>query len=463
MIHDPFGWWVREAGAPVPQPSLDGRVDADVVIVGGGYLGMWTAWHLLARDQATRVVLLERDRCGFGPSGRNGGFVTPYWEKLDSLVEKHGVDAALRLARASQDAVHAIGAFCDEHGIDAWYKPVPEVELASSPPQEGTWLDAVAACERFAPDGVYRTLTPDEVQTHARSQRFGGGGIVSAAATVQPARLAFGLRRVLLERGVRVFEHSRVTRVRDDGGGVSVDVDGGGCVRAGRAVLAVNHVAGGLRPFRRLVSTASSHIVLTAPVPAQLAEIGWTAGEALRDCRTMLHYFRTTNDDRIAFGWGGGRMGYGTHRRAVIDVDAEVTARTERTLKSFFPALAGVPVEAAWGGPIDVSASRLPQYRSAGRAVAGFGFTGNGVGPSYLGGQILSGMAVDARDDFTRLVLVEPEVPRFPPEPFRYVGGAAIRAAMVRSDDDADAGRATSPGVRFVAGLPKRLGMSLPR
>ena len=110
---------------------------------------------------------------------------------------------------------------------------------------------------------------------------------------------------------MRVFEHSRVTRVRDDGGGVSVDIEGGGSVRAGRAVLAVNHIAGGLRPFRRLVSTASSHIVLTAPVPDQLAEIGWTAGEALRDCRTMLHYFRTTNDDRIAFGWGGGRWATG--------------------------------------------------------------------------------------------------------------------------------------------------------
>jgi hypothetical protein len=140
-----------------------------------------------------------------------------------------------------------------------------------------------------------------------------------------------------------------------------------------------------------------------------------------------------------------------------------VTARTGRTLRSFFPSLANVPIEAAWGGPIDVSASRLPQYRSAGRAVAGFGFTGNGVGPSYLGGQILSGMATDARDDFTRLALVEPDVPRFPPEPLRYVGGAAIRAAMVRSDDDADAGRDTPAGVRFVAGLPKRLGMSLPR
>jgi hypothetical protein len=95
--------------------------------------------------------------------------------------------------------------------------------------------------------------------------------------------------------------------------------------------------------------------------------------------------------------------------------------------------------------------------------VAGFGFTGNGVGPSYLGGQILSGMALDRRDELTRLPLVDPDVPRFPPEPLRFTGASLIRAAMVRADEDADAGRASSPPIRFVAGLPKRLGMSLPR
>jgi glycine/D-amino acid oxidase-like deaminating enzyme len=177
----------------------------------------------------------------------------------------------------------------------------------------------------------------------------------------------------------------------------------------------------------------------------------------------MLHYFRTTEDDRIVFGWGGGRMGFGTRRAAYIDVDHDACARAEGALKRFFPELRNVPVEAAWGGPIDVSATRLPQYRSAGLAVAGFGFSGNGVGPTYLGGQILSGMALDARDEYTALPLVDPEAPRFPPEPLRFAGGNLIRAAMVRADDDAEAGRPSSPPVAFVAGLPKRLGMSLPR
>jgi hypothetical protein len=125
--------------------------------------------------------------------------------------------------------------------------------------------------------------------------------------------------------------------------------------------------------------------------------------------------------------------------------------------------LHGVPIDSAWGGPIDVSPIRLPQYRQAGRAFAGFGFTGNGVGPSYLGGRILSGMALDARDEATALPLVDPPAPRFPPEPLRFAGGALIRAAMVRADDEADDGRTPTPPVRFVAGLPRRLGMSLPR
>jgi glycine/D-amino acid oxidase-like deaminating enzyme len=460
MIHDAHGWWIREAGAPDELAPLRERVDADVVVVGGGYLGMWTAWHLLERDAGVRVVVVERDRCGFGPSGRNGGFVNSYWNKLDSMVPKWGEDAAVRLAQASERAVHGIGEWCSAEGVEAWYRVVGEIEIAAARAQEDSWREPVAAARGLAPTGEYAELSRSQVADRVRSPRFGSGALLRTTATVQPARLAFGLRERLLARGVRVFEHSRVTRV-DDGG---VEIDGGaGRVDSPRVVLAVNHVAGGLRPFRRMVSTASSHIVLTEPIPEKLEAIGWTDGVALRDCRTMLHYFRTTNDGRIAFGWGGGHMGYGTRRRGVIDVDPGSAARAEATLKRFFPELRDVAIDAAWGGPIDVSPIRLPQYRSAGRVLAGFGFTGNGVGPSYLGGQILSGMALDARDEYTSLPLVDPEVPKFPPEPLRFIGGELIRAAMVQADDDADEDRRSAPHVAFFAGLPKRLGMSLPR
>jgi glycine/D-amino acid oxidase-like deaminating enzyme len=463
VLHDAYGWWIREAGAPNELARLRDRTDADVVIVGGGYLGMWTAWHLLEREPNARVVILERHRCGFGPSGRNGGFVTSYWGKLAAMTAKFGQDAALRLAAASEGAVRGIGEFCDNHGVDAWYRPAGEIEVATAPAQDGIWRPEVDAAARLAPDGEYRELSAAEVACHVRSPLFRGGAMLRTAATVQPARLAFGLRERLLARGVRIHENSTVTRVADSGRDVSVEVAGGGRVDASHAVLAVNHVAGSLRPFRRMVTTASSHIVLTAPVPDRIDAIGWTGGEAVRDCRTMLHYLRTTGDGRIAFGWGGGRMALGTRRRPLLDVDAVVCDHSAAALRRFFPELRDVAIDAAWGGPIDVSPIRLPQYRTAGRVLAGFGFSGNGVGPSYLGGQILSGMAIDARDGFTRLPLVDPEVPRFPPEPFRFAGGEVIRAAMVRADDDAEAERASAPHVAFFAGLPKRLGMSLPR
>jgi glycine/D-amino acid oxidase-like deaminating enzyme len=210
---------------------------------------------------------------------------------------------------------------------------------------------------------------------------------------------------------------------------------------------------------------ASSHIVLTEPVPDVLERHGWTGGEALSDGRTMLHYFRTTRDGRIAFGWGGGRMALGSRRRRVLDVDPDVAARTHRDLVRVFPELAGRRITHAWGGPIDVSPTRLAQYRTlpGGRVHAGFGFTGNGVGPTHLGGRILAALALDTRDPVTRLCIVDPPAKRFPPEPFRLAGGAAIRAAMIRQDDLADEDLTADPVTSFVASLPRRLGMSLPR
>jgi glycine/D-amino acid oxidase-like deaminating enzyme len=234
-------------------------------------------------------------------------------------------------------------------------------------------------------------------------------------------------------------------------------------VDAGAGVLAINQASAGVAPLCRALSVASSHVVATEPVPERLEALGWTGGEGIGDGRTMLHYFRTTRDGRVVFGWGGGRMGFGARRRAALDVDPGVQDATASDLYAMLPSLRGARIEHAWGGPIDVSPVHLPWFGTLRSLHYGFGFTGNGVGPSYLGGQILSGMALDRRDEFTSLPLVDPEVPRFPPEPFRFAGGSLIRAAMVRADEDADQGRASSAPVRFVAGLPRRLGMSLPR
>jgi len=458
LEHDRYGWWVREAQAGRSLSRLQRDLACDIAIVGGGYLGLWTAWHVSELEPNAQVVLLERGRCGFGPSGRNGGFVSPYWDKVPRLAQEYGSGAAVALGRASAAAVEAIGEWCRANDVDAWYRPAPQIQVATSPAQAGAWLEGTRGCEELGVGDMYRSLSPEEVRAYLRSAAFDGGAAMMPAATVQPARLCFGLRDAVVRKGVQVFEHSPAEKVRDG----SVETPAA-TLRARAIVLATNADAGGFRPARSLVATASSHIVLTEPVPDVLEEIGWTGHEGVLDFRTLLHYFRTTEDGRIAFGWGGGRMGTTWWRRGVTEVDPRAAATAARALLRFFPQLASRTITHAWGGPIDVSSTRLPQFRSLGNVFTGFGFTGNGVGPAYLGGQILSRMALDRRDEHTRLLLVDQDAKRFPPKPFRLAAGSAIRAAMVRRDDAEDAGSEAGPLVRVVASVPKRLGMHLPR
>src|SRR6478736_3821583 len=131
MLHTATGWWIEEAGAPVPRPPLTEHAEADVVVIGGGYLGMWTAWQLLEREPTTRVVLLERERCGIGPSGRNGGFVNGYWGHAPEVAQRAGAAAAVRLAEEADASVRAIGDFCKRQKIDAWYRAAPQVGIAT--------------------------------------------------------------------------------------------------------------------------------------------------------------------------------------------------------------------------------------------------------------------------------------------------------------------------------------------
>ncbi|HXG75416.1 MAG TPA: FAD-dependent oxidoreductase, partial [Gaiellaceae bacterium] len=438
MRHTRHGWWLEEAGPVVPRPPLEGDASADVVVVGGGYLGLWTAWHLLALEPGADVLVLDAAVCGHGPSGRNGGFCETLWGDAPTLRERAGDAAALAVCRASEEAVHGIGAWCETTGVDAWFRPAPMLRVATTPSQVGSWEEVVrAAAELGAPEEVV-SLDAEEVQRACASPLFLGGARYRLNATVHPARLALGLRAQLLQRGVRVHERTRVTGLGRDG---SVRTPHGR-VRAGAAVLAVNAAAAGFAGYRLSLAVASSHVVVTEPVPEVLEELGWTGGEAIVDSRTLVHYTRTTRDGRIVFGWGGGAMGFGGRPSDRLELDPWVVSRTREHLVRFFPQLRGRAVEHAWGGPIDVSPTHLPIFGSRGRVHHGFGFTGNGVGPSYLGGEILARLALDRRDERTRLALVDPPRKLFPPEPFRYAGGALIRRALLAKDAAEDEGRA---------------------
>lgn len=460
-------WWLEEAlahpaFAGPEAPALAGRTTADVVVLGGGFTGMWTAWFLKERDPGIDVVLLEADICGGGPSGRNGGFCDAWWGHIADLVETFGEADALELLMACGRSPTEIGAWCEAHGVDAWFRHTGVLAVATNESAEGRWQGTLEAARRLGLEDEYRPLTAAQVREICDSPAFRDGLLIPDGANVQPARLARGLRRVLIERGVRIFEGTPVLRFRASKP-VLVETPGGE-VRAGEAVIGLGAWATWLRPFAPYLTVRGSYIVVTAPAPERLEELGWTGGQAIHDVRPSVHYARTTPDGRIALGLGGLQPGLRQRIDERYDYEERFARRVAQDLARLFPPFADVPIEASWGGPINVSGLTMPFFGSLGRhgnVHYGLGYTGNGVGPSHLGGKILAALATHAEDGFTRLAVVSREPKRFPPEPLRSLGAAVVNTAVLRHDDLADAGRRADPLTRFLARLPRRLGYHL--
>jgi glycine/D-amino acid oxidase-like deaminating enzyme len=234
-------------------------------------------------------------------------------------------------------------------------------------------------------------------------------------------------------------------------------------VRARDIVVGVNAAAAGWKPLRRQVTVFGSYVVLTEPVPELLEQINWTGGECVFDGRMFLHYFRTTNDGRVLMGSGSGPIGFGGKIDERFWSDRPTVARAEGGLRRLLPDLADAKVTHAWGGPIDVSSDHLPFFGTVPgtRIHYGAGYSGNGAGPSWLGGQILARLALGVDDELTRLPLVTRKVPKLPPEPFRRLGGGLVRASIMACEEAEEEGRRGPLPARAGAALPRLLGMSV--
>ena len=465
MKHDAWGYWLEEAPAVEELPALEGGRSADVVVVGGGYTGMWAAWHVKQLEPEAEVLLLEAERCGYGPSGRNGGFCNVMWFSLPNMRERWGDTEALAMASAAEDAASGIGEFCASEGVDAWYTPGGYLQVSTAVAHDGVWAEALAACQELGVGDAAQPLSAEQVTERCASPAFRGGAFYPTSATVQPARLAFGLRERLRARGVDVYERSPVERVVGSPGGVEVQT-ACGIVRAGKAVLAVGAAATAPHgPLRNRMTVASSHIVLTEPVPDLLEEVGWTGGECITDSRALIDYFRTTPDGRILFGWGGGRIGMGARLHGYSELDAGVAAQAAAHLWDYFPGLEHRAIAHAWGGPIDASPTHLPLVLPlrGNRAFCAAGYTGNGVGPSHMVGRTLASLALDRRDDASRLAFVDPSPQRVPPEPLSWLGGEAIRAGIIRKESAELARHRPDPISSLLARIPRLIGFHIGR
>jgi glycine/D-amino acid oxidase-like deaminating enzyme len=425
---------------PEPRPSLPGDTDADVAIVGAGYTGLWTAYHLARLDPALRIVVVEREFAGFGASGRNGGWCAALfaasWRRVAAA---HGAEAARALQRELVATVDAVGRFCAEEGVDAGYVCAGTLRLARSPAQVASLRAALAEGTTWGVEAHW--LDAAEARARVAASRVLGAVWSPACATVQPARLVRGLAVAAERRGVAI--HERTPALRLAPGHVETPF---GTVRAPVVVRATEAYTTGLPGHRRALVPLYSLQIATEPLEDAIwAEIGWRGRETLADGRHLIVYAQRTGDGRISIGGCGAPYHFGSAVAPRHEHDPGRFAALEAALVDLFPTLAGAAITHRWGGPFGVPRDWFPSAgfdRESGLAWAG-GYAGEGVACSALAGRTIAELVCGLDTERTRLPWVGRRSRRWPVEPLRWLGiNAGLRA---RALADAAEGRTGRP------------------
>lgn len=441
--------WLEEAvRAESPHetcPPLAGAVTADVAIVGGGFTGLWTALHLRLARPDLRVTLLEATACGFGASGRNGGWASGWQDELELLLGCASPAGARFLLDECAAAISGIQSFCAAWGIDCHWRQRGALWVASSPEQRPGLSEAVATCAASGRPDLLETVEAGEVERRTGSSALGGGARLTDAAAIHPGLLVRGLRRVAIRLGVQIHEGSPVLSI-DQRRGVSL-LTPAGRVDAGAAVVALGAWTATLLPeVSRALVVVPSHVVATGPLGMRMEPFTLAEGELVCDAQSTVHYAQVTRAGRLVFGRGGlGPLGWRSRPSPGHFADPSATASLARDLTRWFPQLGGVAITHAWGGPVDRSPSRLPivgrSERGAGRVYYAAGYSGNGVAPSFLVGKILTSLVCEADDPYATCALVGRPTRWFPPEPLRSLGGELVRRGALAADDREADGR----------------------
>ena len=416
-------WWLQEALRADPGercPPLAGEVTADVCVVGGGFAGLWTAYELSERDPELGIALVEAGIVGSGGSGANGGFFSPSWTQLSSLCASLGEEGGMAYAAALAATVDELDGWIARHHahVDHWHEGILYARAGDW--QAGPSDETFRLLEKHGYGDRLRRVDAAAARQIADSPRFVGGVVTPDLTVLQPGKLVRELRRVLLERGVHIFEGTPMVRV--EAGRQPRVVTPAGVVRAGDVVLTHGAWAARERHFRRAFAVCTDFMVVTEPIPELLERIGWTSHMGVADLREMLYYLRRTADDRIAIG--GGAMGIvcGARIRGRVTTAPRLAAAAAHGLTWLFPQLEGVRFDAAWSGPMDITGPALPFFESApgGTIHAGLGFSGHGLAGTRLGGKILASLVLRTDDEWSRMAVVGPPLAQLPPEPLRW-------------------------------------------
>ena len=434
---------------------------ADVCVVGGGFTGLWTALSIKRLSPDTDVVLIEREYCGAGASGRNGGWVNGWDDALPKLVSRFGRETALWLLDATRRSVDDIRETVRDGEIDCDLAFEGGLTVAASPAQVEAVGESAAVGHELGRDDLFRILSKTEAQAMWGCPAAEAGALILHAGSVQPALLAQGLRRLAVEAGVRVYEATPMLAV--DRTLPAVVKTPSGAVVADKVVLAAGAWMALVPELRRTIFIIPSHVVATAPSAEHLDRLGWVKGRPSSDGRTAVHYAQRTGDDRVVFGRGGGRLGFGGRVIPAHYHDRRETESIVADMHALLPATRDLAVEWRWGGPVERTQHGLPWVGTLGQHANvhyGVGYSGNGVAPSNLIGRTLASVALGLRDEYGLSPLVSDPPTYLPPEPFRSLGARAVRSAIEHCEIVEDAGRRPDPVSRLVR---RGLDFSMPK
>ena len=428
--YDVDSYWFDSSGLrdePLRAP-LRGDAKADVAIIGGGFTGLATAIAIARRQPGRRVVVLEGARCGYGASGRNGGFADVAYTGFPAFARAHGPEAARRVYDVIASGLRAIERFVADDGVACDLEHNGSIRMAATDAQRAV-LEAEQA--GLAAMGVpARLVDGAELRTLVNTVRFHSALVAGDTAILNPAKLARGMARVAESLGVGIHEATRVLRV-EPGRPIGIPTEHGR-VEAAQAVLATNGYTPQLGVFRTRLLPLCNYVVATEPLsPAQWDAIGWTGRQGLSDARVQFMYLRPTADGRIV---AGGEMApYFEDSRPSSGNYAPAIEKLKRSLVETFPALEGVRFSHAWGGTMAFTRDFTPRIGPLGddgNLFFGLGYCGEGVVMSQVAGRILAGFVAGEAAEFAGLPFVGGVPPWIGFEPLRSIGAKAAEAAM---------------------------------
>ncbi|KZN54430.1 hypothetical protein N474_01565 [Pseudoalteromonas luteoviolacea CPMOR-2] len=433
---------IEEADLASAKPLIH-DIDTGACIIGGGYTGLWTAIMLKQKKPELDVTVIEKDLCGQGASGRNGGAMLTWSTKFASLIKLFGLEQACFLVKSSEQAVHEIQNFAQRHCIDCDCRVDGTYYTASNCAQMSSLAPIMTLLEKH---NINHWQVVDKSRLRNTGSDANRRAIFSPhAGSIQPAKLVRGLRRVANKLGVRIFEK---TAYKSHIGGetLAITTGQGAVIRATSLTFAVNAWLPSLRPeFSRNVVLVSSDMAITKPMPALLSQLNLHHGAPIIDARIFVNYYRTTSDGRLMLGKGGNYFSFANQVTSRFDKASRYSEILSQSLKYFFNT--PMQLDRTWTGPSDRSVSGLPffgQLKGQNNVYFGSGYSGNGVVQSFIGGKILSALITKQNNEWAGCALVNGALAKFPYEPFRSIGAYTIRNAIRRKEYAQDMGETPS-------------------